>query len=85
MNCRTRAIRLIFPLLKISDRVIIPSSEIQMKAVRSTGAGGQNVNKVATAIAFKHCSNIMTVISQEIAWKNIKQIKLAKASSTVSP
>ena len=37
-------------MLKISDRVIIPSSEIQMKAVRSTGAGGQNVNKVATAI-----------------------------------
>ncbi len=50
MNCRTRAIPLIFPLLKISDQVIIPSSEIQIKAVRSTGAGGQNVNKVATAI-----------------------------------
>ena len=50
MNCRTRAIHLIFPLLKISDQVIIPGSEIQMKAVRSTGAGGQNVNKVATAI-----------------------------------
>jgi ribosome-associated protein len=37
-------------LLKISEQVIIPSSEIDIKAVRSTGAGGQNVNKVATAI-----------------------------------
>ena len=37
-------------MLKISEKVIIPSSEIDIKAVRSTGAGGQNVNKVATAI-----------------------------------
>ena len=37
-------------MLKISEQVVIPSSEIDIKAVRSTGAGGQNVNKVATAI-----------------------------------
>ena len=37
-------------MLKISDRVSIPSSEIDIKAIRSSGSGGQNVNKVATAI-----------------------------------
>lgn len=37
-------------MLKISERIIIPSSEIDINAVRSQGAGGQNVNKVATAI-----------------------------------
>ena len=37
-------------MLKISEQVNIPSSEIDIKAIRSTGAGGQNVNKVATAI-----------------------------------
>ncbi len=37
-------------MLKISERIIIPSSEIDISAVRSSGAGGQNVNKVATAI-----------------------------------
>ena len=37
-------------MLKISEKYIIPSNEIQINAVRSTGAGGQNVNKVASAI-----------------------------------
>ena len=37
-------------MLKISKQVVIPSREVEISAVRSAGAGGQNVNKVATAI-----------------------------------
>ncbi len=37
-------------MLQISKHVTIPFSEIEMNAIRSQGAGGQNVNKVATAI-----------------------------------
>ena len=41
-------------MTQISDQIIINDQEIQYEAVRSSGPGGQHVNKVSTAVLLKY-------------------------------
>ena len=54
----------IYSMIKITDSIYINESEVKESFVRSSGPGGQHVNKVATAVQLrfnaKNSRNIST-------------------------
>lgn len=64
-------------MLQVSSRVSIPLQEIEMQAVRSQGPGGQNVNKVSTAVHLFfdiRASSLPEVYKQKLLEKKDRRI-----------
>ena len=53
-------------MLRINNNIEIPESELEFNAIRSSGPGGQNVNKVATAIHLRFDIVASSVLPDEV-------------------
>ncbi|HYL71986.1 MAG TPA: alternative ribosome rescue aminoacyl-tRNA hydrolase ArfB [Candidatus Dormibacteraeota bacterium] len=52
--------------LRVSEDLAIPDNELTVSFVRSSGPGGQNVNKVATAVQLRYDLEGSAVLSEAV-------------------
>lgn len=53
-------------MLRVNDAIVIDESELDERFVRASGPGGQNVNKVATAVELRFDVMRSTALSDDV-------------------
>jgi ribosome-associated protein len=72
-------------MLKINDDLSIPESELELSAIRAQGPGGQNVNKVASAIHLRFDIANSAALSDDVKERllALKDRRISKAGVVV--
>ena len=71
-------------MLIISSNIVIPEAELEFIAIRAQGAGGQNINKVSSAIHLRfdiNASTLPDILKQRLL--EIKDQRISKDGTVI--